>query len=69
MRTILDGVEPDHLRPLFKEVFSQLQRGKVLEKLTFMGKYYLVSVDGTGVFQFQGGVLRLLLGEDTEMGA
>ena len=50
MRTILDGVEPDHLRPLFKEVFSQLQRGKVLEKLTFMGKYYLVSVDGTGYF-------------------
>ncbi len=50
MRTILDDVEPEELRPLYKRVFNQLQRGKVLEEMTYMGHYYLVSVDGTGYF-------------------
>jgi len=50
MRTILDGVEPESFRPLFKKTVQQLQRGKVLEKMTFMGKYYLASIDGTGYF-------------------
>ncbi|MCO6453483.1 MAG: transposase [Caldilineales bacterium] len=50
MRSILDGVAPETLRPLYKQLFRQLQRGKVLEEMTFMGKYYLVSVDGTGYF-------------------
>jgi hypothetical protein len=50
MRTILDEVSPDNIRPLFKKVFQQLQRGKVLEKMTFMGQYYLASSDGTGYF-------------------
>ena len=48
MRTILDEVAPESLGPLFKQVFQQLQRGKVLEKMRFMGKYYLASIDGTG---------------------
>jgi len=30
MRTILDDVDPNDLRPLFKDAFRQLQRGKVL---------------------------------------
>ena len=47
MRTILDGLEPERLRPMYKAVFSQLQRGKVLEKMVFMGGYYLASLDGT----------------------
>lgn len=50
MRTILDEVAPESLGPLFKQVFQQLQRGKVLEKMRFMGKYYLASIDGTGYF-------------------
>jgi len=50
MRTILDGVDPESLRPLYKQVFNQLQRGKVLEKMTFLGKYYLVSADGVEYF-------------------
>jgi len=53
MRTIADDVDPDNLRPLFKSVFQRLQRGKVLEKMTFMGKYYLASIDGTGYFTSQ----------------
>lgn len=51
MRKILDGVNPAGLRPIFKEVFQQLQRGKVLEEMTFMGSYYLLSLDGTGYFK------------------
>lgn len=50
MRVILDNVEPTAIYPLFKDVFRQLQRGKALEQLVFMGKYYLVLVDGTGYF-------------------
>ncbi len=49
MRIILDEVEPESLRPAYKNVFRQLQRGKVLEKMIFLGGY-LVSLDGTGYF-------------------
>lgn len=50
MRTILDDVNPENLRPLYKKVFQQLQQSKELEKMTFMGQYYLASIDGTGYF-------------------
>src|SRR5215467_3861169 len=33
MREILDPVKPEHLRPAFKAVFRQLQRGKALEEM------------------------------------
>jgi len=50
LRTILDPVQPVDIRPLYKDVFRDLQRGKVLEKLVFMDGYYLLSLDGTGYF-------------------
>lgn len=50
LRTILDAVEPDELKSLFKDVFRQAQRGKVLEKFVFMDGHYLLSVDGTQYF-------------------
>ena len=50
MRTRLDEVEPTNLRPLFRDVFRQLQRGKVLEPFVFMNNCYLLSLDGTGYF-------------------
>ena len=50
MRTRLDGIDPDSLRSAFKGAFRQAQRGKLLEKFTFMNGYYLVSIDGTGYF-------------------
>ena len=50
MREILDGVDPDDLRPLFKDAFRQLQRGKALEQLVFMDGCYLLNLDGTGYF-------------------
>lgn len=50
MRTILDDVVSRHMRPAFKRVFSQIQRGKALEPLVFLNGCYLVSVDGTGTY-------------------
>jgi hypothetical protein len=50
MREILDGVDPNDLRPLFKDAFRQLQRGKILEKYLFMNTGYLLNLDGTGYF-------------------
>lgn len=50
MREILDDVDPNDLRPLFKDAFRQLQRGKALEKMVFMEGCYLLNLDGTGYF-------------------
>ena len=50
MRELLDPVFPESLRPLFKRIFRQLQRGKALERMAFLDDYYLLSLDGTGYF-------------------
>ena len=50
MREILDPVEPESLRPLFKHVFGALQRGKALEEMVFVEGHYLLALDGTGYF-------------------
>ena len=50
MREILDPVEPESLRPLFKHVFGALQRGKALEEMVFVAGHYLLALDGTGYF-------------------
>ena len=50
LREILDGVDPQSLRPLFRDVFRQLQRGKVLEQYVFHQDCYLLLLDGTEYF-------------------
>src|SRR2546425_4265384 len=50
MREILDPISPKLLRPLFKSIFRQLQRGKVLEAMTFLDGHYLLALDGTEYF-------------------
>jgi len=50
MRERLDPVAPEWLRPSFKSVFRQLQRGKALEPMTFLDGHYLLALDGTGAF-------------------
>src|SRR5437588_1718403 len=50
MREILDPVCPESLRPVFKRVFTQLQRGKALESMAFLDGHYLLALDGTGYF-------------------
>jgi len=51
MRSILDGVAPSALRPAFRAIFRQLQRGKALEPLVFYQGCYLLALDGTQYFQ------------------
>ncbi|MBC8393433.1 MAG: transposase [Deltaproteobacteria bacterium] len=50
MRTILDGVNPEEIRPAYKDIFRALQRGKALEPMAFFEGCYLLSLDGTGYF-------------------
>jgi Transposase DDE domain len=50
MRGILDPLDPDDLRPLFRDVFRRLQRGKVLERFVYLDGHYLLSLDGTTYF-------------------
>jgi hypothetical protein len=47
MREMLDPVEPESLRPLFKSVFGAVQRGKALEEMVFIDGHYLLALDGT----------------------
>jgi len=49
MRTIVDPVSPDHLKPLFKDVIEQLRQRRILAQLKFRD-HYLVSLDGSGYF-------------------
>jgi hypothetical protein len=50
LRERLDELNPDYIRPVFKKIFSALQRGKCLEEFEFLDGYYLLSLDGTGEF-------------------
>ena len=50
LRERLDEVDPKSLRPAFKKIFTDLQRGKCLEEFEFLDGYYLLSLDGTGEF-------------------
>jgi hypothetical protein len=50
MREIVDEVHPDQIRPVFKDIFRQLQRGKVLEDYVFLEGRYLVALDGVEHF-------------------
>src|SRR5256714_5996073 len=53
MREMLDPVSPKVLRPVFKSIFRQLQRGKALEPMAFLDGHYLLALDGTGYFSSQ----------------
>jgi hypothetical protein len=50
LRERLDEVDPQTLRPLYKRLFSQLQRGKGLEGFSYLDGHYLLSLDGSGYF-------------------
>jgi hypothetical protein len=53
MREILDEVDPVQLRPVYKDIFRQVQRGKVLEPYVFLEGCYLIAVDGVEYFSSQ----------------
>jgi hypothetical protein len=50
MRTILDPLSPEEIKPLFKAVFEQLEEGQGLAGMKYLGGYYLLSLDGTEYF-------------------
>ena len=50
LRERLDILSPKNFRRSFRMVFALLQRSKILERFKFMGKYYLLSIDGTGQY-------------------
>lgn len=50
MRAILDPIDPELVRPLFRNVCRRLQRGKALEPFVYWEGHYLVSLDGTTYF-------------------
>lgn len=50
MRTILDPIPPDELRPAHNTVLRAVQRGKALEKMVYLDEGYLMPIDGTGYF-------------------
>jgi hypothetical protein len=49
MRTILDPVSPEQIKPIFKAVYQEVERNGVLKELKYLG-HYLVSVDGSGYY-------------------
>jgi hypothetical protein len=51
LRAILDDVDPERLRPAFRDIFRQLQRGKILEEYVFLEGCYLVALDGVEYFR------------------
>jgi Transposase DDE domain len=53
LRTLLDDVDPECLRPGFTDIFRQLQRGKALEPFVFFEGCYLMALDGTTYFSSQ----------------
>ncbi|WP_193374870.1 hypothetical protein [Parachlamydia acanthamoebae] len=50
LRERLDELEPKHIRPIFKKIFTEVQRGKCLEEFEFLDGYYLLALDATGEF-------------------
>jgi len=50
MRQRLDNIDPKSLRSAFTSIFSQIQRGKVLEQYKFLNNHLLIACDGTGMF-------------------
>ena len=50
MRTILDDVDPKDIYPVYKSLFTELQRWKWLEDMVFYEWHYLLSNDWTWYF-------------------
>jgi hypothetical protein len=50
MRTILDPLPPEELRPAHNAIVNAAQRGKAFEKMSYLEEGYLMSLDGTGYF-------------------
>jgi hypothetical protein len=50
MREINDGIDSEFYRPVFKDLYSQLQRGKQLEEFQMFKNTYYFPIDGSQFF-------------------
>ncbi len=50
LRNIVDQVDNECFRPIFKEFLARLQRGKHLEPYQFLNGHYICDIDGTQFF-------------------
>ena len=50
MRSVLDPVEPEQLRPAFSGILNEAQRGGVLKSYRYIDGYLIVTLDGTGQY-------------------
>ena len=50
LRTMLDPISTEALRPAFKIIFNRLQRSNLLNEFSYLNDHYLVSIDGTEFF-------------------
>lgn len=50
IRTIIDTVKSENFRPIFKDYFLRLQRGKYLSSYQIFPELYICSIDGTQYF-------------------
>ncbi|MFN8943840.1 MAG: transposase [Pseudobdellovibrionaceae bacterium] len=50
MRSVVDIVEPNDIRPGFKLLFTEAQRNHALKQFEFFDNSYLLSVDATGFY-------------------
>jgi len=51
MRDICDPIPPKYLRPVFRDVFRHIQRGKKLKPMEFMDSHHILALDGTKTFE------------------
>lgn len=51
LRDRLDEITPEVCRGAFSKLFALVQRNKHLEKFTFFKDHYLISIDGSGIFE------------------
>lgn len=50
MREIIDPISPEEIKKVFPALFTLAQRGKALEKYSYLDGKYLMPLDGTGMF-------------------
>jgi hypothetical protein len=50
LRERLDELDPAYIRPAFKKIFAELQRGKCLEEFEGFEGHYFLALDATGEF-------------------
>ena len=66
MREILDPLDPEHLRPVFGDVFRQLQRGKALESFRLLRRRLSALAGRERIFFLADDPLRLVPGKGAQ---